>query len=98
MKSQYGVPAEAVGTETGECLARSQPAVDAAQQVRARLSRDLYWESDVDGRIVRVDEGAVAGPMALRIGQCLWDDGALPLDGPDWQAHRARLERHEVFS
>jgi len=98
MKYQYGVPAVAVGTETGECLARSQPAVDAAQQVRARLSRDLYWESDVDGRIVRVDRGAVPGPMALRIGQCLWDDGALPLDGPDWQSHRARLERHEAFS
>ena len=81
----------------------SPGAASAAADVRdvlaafRRLSRDVYWEQDADGRITRVDDGPVPSPLALRIGRCRWDDGALPLDAPDWDAHRQRLARGEPF-
>ena len=97
MNGQRPVQAGADATGSGDSTRNTAPIADPAQAVRARLSRDRYWESDVHGRIVRVDDGALPGPMALRLGQCLWDDGALPLDGSDWQTHRARLERQETY-
>jgi len=62
-----------------------------------RLSREVYWEQDAHGTITRVDDGPVPSPLSLRMGRCRWDDGALPLSGSDWSAHRAALARQEPF-
>ncbi|HYF59743.1 MAG TPA: ATP-binding protein [Burkholderiaceae bacterium] len=63
-----------------------------------RLSREVYWEQDEHGTLRRVDDGPAASPLRLRLGRCRWDDGAMPLDAPDWGAHRERLARHEPFA
>jgi signal transduction histidine kinase len=63
-----------------------------------RLSRDVYWEQDAHGTITRVDDGPFASPLKLRLGRRRWDDGALPLSGGDWAAHRACLDRREPFA
>jgi signal transduction histidine kinase len=63
-----------------------------------RLSRDVYWEQDEDGTITRVDDGPVPTPLKLRLGRRRWDDGATPLDAPDWRAHRETLARREPFA
>ncbi|HMS81160.1 MAG TPA: hypothetical protein PKC20_16850, partial [Burkholderiaceae bacterium] len=62
------------------------------------LSRDVYWEQDEHGTITRVDDGAVPSPLKLKLGRRRWDDGAAPLEAPDWDAHRRTLERREPFS
>lgn len=63
-----------------------------------QLSRDVYWEQDEHGAITRVDDGPFPTPLKLRIGRHRWDDGALPLDAPDWNAHLAGLGRREPFA
>ncbi len=63
-----------------------------------RLSRDVYWEQDLNGVITRVDDGPVISPLKFRIGRCRWDDGALPIDPPSWTNHRERIAKHEPFS
>jgi signal transduction histidine kinase len=70
---------------------------DELQTIRL-LSRDVYWEQDEHGTITRVDDGAVPSPLKLKLGRCRWDDGATPLDAPDWDAHRRALERREPFT
>jgi signal transduction histidine kinase len=67
-------------------------------EVRRRLSRDVYWEQDAEGTIVRVDDGLVPSPLRLRIGQKRWDGGAMPLEAADWDAHRGQIARHEPFA
>jgi signal transduction histidine kinase len=62
------------------------------------LSREVYWEQDEHGVVTRVDDGPVPSPLKLKLGRRRWDDGATPLDAPDWDAHRQALERREPFS
>ena len=76
----------------------SADAVAVDVDVLRRLSRDVYWEQDELGVIVRVDDGPVPTPLKLRIGQRRWDGEAMPLDAPDWTAHRGQLARHEPFT
>jgi signal transduction histidine kinase len=63
-----------------------------------QLARDVYWEQDEHGRITRVDAGRVGSPLRLRLGSARWEGGALPLDAPDWTAHRQAIARHEPFA
>lgn len=77
---------------------QAAPAVSPELQTFRRLSRDVYWEQDESGLITRVDDGPNPSALKLRIGGFLWDDGALPLETGDWQAHRDRLARQEAFS
>jgi signal transduction histidine kinase len=62
------------------------------------LLREAYWEQDEHGVITRVDDALQPPALRLKLGRARWDDGALPLDGPDWQAHRDGLGRHERFT
>ena len=73
-------------------------AVSVDVDVLRRLSRDVYWEQDPLGVVTRVDDGPMPTPLRHRIGQRRWDGDAMPLDAPDWEAHRGQLARHEPFT
>jgi signal transduction histidine kinase len=90
--------AAASGSEA--CGRIVQPTHIRESEARLRLSREVYWECDLQGRLTHVGDGPHAAAVALsqRLGRCPWDDDALPLDDPDWSAHRERLARGEPFS
>ncbi|MEI7447713.1 MAG: ATP-binding protein [Burkholderiales bacterium] len=77
---------------------RGAPRPISELDVFRRLARDVYWEQDEHGTITRVDDGAVGSPLRLRIGNCRWDGGAVPLDAPDWSGHRLAITRREPFA
>jgi len=77
-----------------------EPARGREAAARQALSREVYWETDAQGRLTHVGSGPAASVADLRtrLGRCRWDDGALPLQQPDWQSHRDALARGEPFS
>jgi len=65
----------------------------------AELSSDWYWEQDAELRFIEMSQDH-AGPRrrALRhIGLRRWELGEVNLSPEQWAAHRAALERREVF-
>lgn len=81
-------------------VVRPDPAPAREAAARQSLSQEVYWESDAQGRLTHVGAGPAASVSDLqtRLGRCRWDDGALPLQQPDWQAHREAIARGEPFS
>ncbi|MDI1236933.1 MAG: PAS domain S-box protein [Polaromonas sp.] len=66
------------------------------------LSSDWFWEQDADFRFVRVSaEGQRTHTAAFKgdksIGKTRWELPYVHMDDSVWAAHRAQLERHEVF-
>ena len=63
------------------------------------LSADWYWEQDAEYRFVDVSLGthALGIPPHEFIGKHRWDFPWLNMTGEDWAAHRAQLDRREVF-
>ena len=66
------------------------------------LSSDWFWEQDANFRFVRVSaEGERTHTAAFKgdnsIGKTRWELPYVHMDESVWAAHRAQLERHEVF-
>ncbi|MDP1568044.1 MAG: PAS domain S-box protein, partial [Polaromonas sp.] len=66
------------------------------------LSSDWFWEQDADFRFVRISaEGLRTHSAAFKgdnsIGKTRWELPYANMDESVWAAHRAQLERHEVF-
>ncbi len=66
------------------------------------LSSDWFWEQDADFRFVRISaEGRRTHTAAFKgdksIGKTRWELPYVQMDDSVWAAHRALLERHEVF-
>ncbi|MEO7127458.1 MAG: ATP-binding protein [Rhodoferax sp.] len=65
-----------------------------------RLSTDWFWEQDENFRYVRISgdkAGAAASIGASIIGKTRWELDQAGNDDSVWAAHKAQLERHEVF-
>ncbi|MDP2256876.1 MAG: PAS domain S-box protein [Polaromonas sp.] len=63
------------------------------------LSSDWFWEQDENFRFVQTsDEAAhVAAITGAAIGKTPWELDHVNMDESVWAAHKAQLERHEVF-
>ncbi|WP_096662999.1 PAS domain S-box protein [Polaromonas sp. AET17H-212] len=66
------------------------------------LSSDWFWEQDADFRFVRISaEGRRTHTAAFKgdksTGKTRWELPYVQMDDSVWAAHRAQLERHEVF-
>ena len=93
-----GPPAGKIAVAAGCRMPIADGRLPDARRTSGRVSRAVYWEQDEHGTITRVDDGAVPSPLKLKLGRRRWDDGAAPLEAPDWDAHRRTLERREPFS
>jgi PAS domain S-box-containing protein len=63
------------------------------------LSSDWFWELDENFRFIQTsDEAAhVAAITGAAIGKTPWELDHVNMDESVWAAHKAQLERHEVF-
>jgi len=63
------------------------------------LSADWYWEQDAEYRFVDMSVGTQSLGLAPEefIGKRRWDFDWVNMSEADWAAHRAQLERREVF-
>ena len=63
-----------------------------------QLSTDWYWEQDEDFRYTRIEGRAVAASHPeVYLGKALWELPSFNLSEAQWEAFRARLNRHEEF-
>ncbi len=104
VKAEFGVVQDISAERAALRAAADQLAAAQHSEARFRslteLSSDWYWEQDTEFRFVRVD-GESDAPRALPIesfiGRTRWDSGVEGVSDAQWAAHRAALERHEVF-
>jgi diguanylate cyclase (GGDEF)-like protein/PAS domain S-box-containing protein len=63
------------------------------------LSADWYWEQDAEYRFIDMSLGtqSMGVPAQRFLGQHRWDFPWLNMTEADWAAHRAQLDRREVF-
>jgi len=64
------------------------------------LSSDWFWEQDENFRFVEVSGDAAQVTATTRktaIGKARWELDYVNMDESVWAAHKAQLERHEVF-
>jgi len=63
------------------------------------LSADWYWEQDAEYRFVDMSVGTQSLGISPEqfIGKRRWDFDWLNMTAADWEAHRAQLDRREVF-
>lgn len=64
------------------------------------LSSDWFWEQDENFRFVQIvgeETHSTAGTRDESIGKTRWEVGQINMADNVWAAHRATLERHEVF-
>jgi PAS domain S-box-containing protein len=66
----------------------------------AALTSDWFWEQDENFRFVQIP-GETTHPAGVgwstMIGKTRWELNHLDMDDSVWAAHKAQLERHEVF-
>ncbi|MFY3384589.1 EAL domain-containing protein [Paracidovorax sp. MALMAid1276] len=65
-----------------------------------QLSSDWYWEQDAQFRFVRLDgklQRVTGVPDELHYGLTRWELPYTVVSEAEWQAHREKLEAHEVF-
>jgi len=79
---------------------RAALAMDERQRSLMELSSDWYWEQDEEFRLVRIQASPRTRigliPSEL-IGRRRWELPTLNVSHPQWQAHQAALQAHEVF-
>jgi PAS domain S-box-containing protein len=64
------------------------------------LSSDWFWEQDENFRFVLVSSEGTRGAAGIRdsaIGRTHWEVDHVNMEDSVWVAHKAQLERHEVF-
>ncbi len=64
------------------------------------LSSDWFWEQDENFRFIDISGDAAQATAMTRntaIGKTRWELGYVNMDESVWAAHKAQLERHEVF-
>lgn len=76
---------------------RQTTEVQVNAAVFRKTSAETGWESDVDGRLIRIDEGQQRSGLQARIGLCPWDSAGQPLEEATWEPHRKRLAQREPF-
>lgn len=76
-----------------------QAASEARFRSLAELSSDWYWEQDADFRFISLDDPGVSPRRRAQSfdGLRRWELRGVNLGVEQWAAHRAVLERHEVF-
>ena len=104
VKADFGVVQDISGERKALQSAAEQLAAAQHSEARFRslteLTSDWYWEQDANFRFVRVDNDrktANALPPESYIGLTRWGSGVAGVTAPQWAAHRAALEAHEVF-
>jgi len=79
---------------------RDALAPDVRQRSLMELSSDWYWEQDEEFRLVHIQASARTriglSPGEL-LGRRRWELPTLNVSYPQWQAHQAALQAHEVF-
>jgi diguanylate cyclase (GGDEF)-like protein/PAS domain S-box-containing protein len=93
----------AISRDISEQVAAERRLRDSEARFRSliHLSSDWYWEQDREFRFTIVSGPGAAsvsgGDPTAYLGLTRWETPDLePMQG-DWTAHRAQLERHEVF-
>jgi PAS domain S-box-containing protein len=86
-------------TPPDQAMPQERPA-DARLQDLADLSLDWFWEQDAQYRFTSVtmgiaDQGKLRLPAVL--GRTRWEIPVLGVNESQWAAHRAALERREIF-
>ena len=73
---------------------------EAQSRALAAVSSDWFWEQDENFRFVMVSSDGTPGTTDGRdnfIGNTRWELDDVNVDRDGWVAHKAKLERHEVF-
>ena len=73
---------------------------DSRQRSLMELSSDWYWEQDEEFRLVRIQASArtrIGLTPGELLGRRRWELPTLNVSHPQWQAHQATLQAHEVF-